>query len=86
MPLGSAENPPEMGEKGSGEYDLAIGSAITEAEAKRPHSSHHLALPKPFQHVGVVFRPHPRHAPWTYIFKGGRARRDGLLQCSSRAR
>ena len=59
MPLGSAENRPEMGEKGGGEYDLAIGSAVTEAEARRPHSSHHLALRKPFEHVGVVFRPHP---------------------------
>jgi hypothetical protein len=69
MPLGSAENPPEMGEKGGGEYDLAIGSAVTEAEARRPHSSHHLALRKPFEHMGVVFRPHPRHAPMDIHFQ-----------------
>ena len=59
MPLGSAENPPEMGEKGGGEYDLAIGLAVTEAEARRSHSSHFLALRKPFEHVGVVFPAAP---------------------------
>jgi len=88
MPLGSAENPSEMGENGGGEYDLAIGLAVTEAEARRSHSSHLLALRKPFEHVGVVFpaAPTARARPWNYIFKGGRSRRDGLLQCPSRAR
>ena len=73
MPLGSAENPPEMGEKGGGEYDLAIGLAVTEAEARRSHSSHFLALRKPFEHVWS-FRPHPRHAPMDTHFQRGRAR------------
>ena len=68
MPLGSAENPPEMGEKGGGEYDLAIGLAVTEAEARRSHSFHLLALRKPFEHVWS-FRPHPRHAPMELHFQ-----------------
>ena len=87
MPLGSPENPPEMGENGGGEYDLAIGLAVTEAEARRSHSSHLLALRKPFEHVGggLSGRTHGTR-PWTHIFKGAAPARDGLLQCSSRAR
>ena len=52
MPLGSAENPPEMGEKGGGEYDLAIGLAVTEAEARRSHSSHLLASHRVMVNLG----------------------------------